>query len=128
MKAAIYPGTFNPPTLGHLNVIQRVASNFDRLVIGVGNNLSKESTVFSLAERVQFFETITQNIPNIEIVAFEGLLVDFAKSQDINVIVRAIRTIFDFEYETLQAQMNRQLGDVGNPHCLRQGGMEGSPP
>ena len=74
--------------------------------------MSKGSIVFSLAERVRFFEAITQNIQNIEILAFDGLLVDFAKSQGINIIVRAIRTIFDFEYETLQAQMNRQLGEV----------------
>lgn len=112
MKAAIYPGTFDPPTLGHLNIIQRAASKFDKLVIAIGENPSKESPVFSLEERVEFFKTITKDLSNIEIVAFKGLLVDFAKSRGIDIIIRAIRTIFDFEKETLQAQMNRQLGGV----------------
>lgn len=112
MKAAIYPGTFDPPTLGHLNIIQRAASKFDKLVIAIGENPSKVSPSFSLEERVQFLKAITIDIPNIEIVAFKGLLVDFAKSRKIDIIIRAIRTILDFENETLQAQMNRQLGDV----------------
>ncbi|MBS0622290.1 MAG: adenylyltransferase/cytidyltransferase family protein [Verrucomicrobia bacterium] len=75
MKAAIYPGTFDPPTLGHLNVIQRAASKFDRLVIAVGENSDKHSPSFSLEERVQFLKTITKDIPNIEIASFQGLLV-----------------------------------------------------
>lgn len=112
MKAAIYPGTFDPPTLGHLNVIQRAASKFDKLVVAIGENSSKIAPTFSLEERAQFFKTITANISNIEIAVFNGLLVDFAQSQGVDTIIRAIRTIFDFEYETLQAQMNRQLGNV----------------
>lgn len=112
MKAAIYPGTFDPPTLGHLNIIQRAASKFDKLVIAIGENPNKNSSAFSLEERIQFLKTITANIPNVEISAFKGLLVDFAKSSGIGIIIRAIRTIFDFEHETLQAQMNRQLGEV----------------
>jgi pantetheine-phosphate adenylyltransferase len=111
-KAAIYPGTFDPPTLGHLNVIQRAAKKFDKLIVAIGENPAKVSPVFSTEERVQFLRTITASIPNVEITVFNGLLVDFAKSQEINVIIRAIRTIFDFESETLQAQMNRHLGDV----------------
>jgi len=112
MKAAIYPGTFDPPTLGHLNIIQRAASKFDKLVIAIGENPSKGSPAFSLEERIQFLKTITANMANVEIAAFSGLLVDFAKTQGIEIIIRAIRTIFDFENETLQAQMNRQLGGV----------------
>lgn len=112
MKAAIYPGTFDPPTLGHLNVIQRAAGKFDKLIVAIGENPAKVAPVFSFEERVQFFKVITANISNIEIVAFHGLLVDFAKSQGIDIIIRAIRTISDFEHETLQAQMNRQLGGV----------------
>jgi pantetheine-phosphate adenylyltransferase len=112
MEAAIYPGTFDPPTLGHLNIIQRSASKFDKLVIAVGENPAKLFPAFSLEERVQFLKSITLDIPNVEVTAFQGLLVDFAGSRGINIIVRAIRTIFDFENETLQAQVNRQLGDV----------------
>lgn len=112
MNDAIYPGTFDPPTLGHLNIIQRAASKFDKLVIALGENPTKISPAFSLEEREKFLKTITANIPNVEIAAFRGLLVDFAKSRGIDIIIRAIRTIFDFENETLQAQMNRQLGEV----------------
>lgn len=112
MKSAIYPGTFDPPTLGHLNIIQRAANKFDKLVIAIGENPSKAFPAFSLEERVHFFKAITMDTPNIEIASFKGLLVDFAKSRSIDIIIRAIRTIFDFENETLQAQMNRQLGGV----------------
>jgi len=112
MQSAIYPGTFDPPTLGHLNVIQRAAGRFDRLVVAIGENPSKVTPSFSLEERVQFFKEITDQLPNIAICSFKGLLVDFAQAQKIDIIIRAIRTIFDFEYETLQAQMNRQLGAV----------------
>jgi len=112
MKAAIYPGTFDPPTLGHLDVVRRAASLFDRLIVAVGVNLSKSRPAFSAEERVDLFKTITADIPNVDIMIFNGLLVDFAKSQGIPIIVRAIRTIFDFEHETPQAEMNRQLGQI----------------
>jgi len=112
MKAAIYPGTFDPPTLGHLNVIQRAALQCERLVIAIGENPAKVTPVFSLEERMDFLKAITAGIANIEILSFSGLLVDFAHSQRIDIIIRAIRTIFDFEYETLQAQTNRQLGAI----------------
>jgi pantetheine-phosphate adenylyltransferase len=112
MKAAIYPGTFDPPTLGHLNIIQRASDKFDRLVIAIGENPAKISSAFSLEERAEFLKIITANVAKVEIAAFSGLLVDFAKSHRIDIVVRAIRTIFDFEHETLQAQMNRQLGGL----------------
>lgn len=109
---AIYPGTFDPPTLGHLDIIERAAKQFDRLVVAVGENSAKDVPSFSVDERVQLLKTITADLPHVEVAAFKGLLVDFAKSLEISVIIRAIRTIFDFEHETLQAQMNRQLGGV----------------
>ena len=112
MKAAIYPGTFDPPTMGHLNIIQRAARHFDRLVVAIGENPAKGAPLFSVEERVAFFKAIVPDIPNVEIRAFKGLLVDFAQECKIEVIVRAIRTIFDFEQETLQAQMNRRLGNI----------------
>jgi pantetheine-phosphate adenylyltransferase len=112
MQAAIYPGTFDPPTSGHLDIIQRGAGKFERFLIAIGENPTKTSPTFSLEERVRFLKTITAHMPNVEIAAFSGLLVDFAKSRGIDVVIRAIRTIFDFEKETLQAQMNRQLGGV----------------
>ncbi len=111
MRAAIYPGTFDPPTLGHLNIIQRGSKQFDRLIIAIGKNPAK-SPLFSVEERVAFLKEITKEIPQIEICPFDGLLVDFAKSKKIDTILRAIRTIFDFENETLQAQINHKLGNL----------------
>src|SRR5262245_57765489 len=112
MKAAIYPGTFDPPTLGHLNIAQRAAKKFDKLIIAVGENTSKYGPIFSFDERVHFLQTITATVSNVEVLSFNGLLVDFAKSLGVDTIVRAIRTIFDFEYETMQGQMNRQMSEV----------------
>jgi pantetheine-phosphate adenylyltransferase len=112
MKTAIYPGTFDPPTLGHLNIIQRAASKFDKLIVAIGKNPSKGTTSFSLEERIYLLEIITGTIPNIEITSFDGILVDFAQSQKVEIVIRTIRTILDFEYETAQAQMNRQLGNI----------------
>lgn len=112
MKAAIYPGTFDPPTLGHLNIIQRAVGHFDKLVVAIGENSSKSSLTFSLEERIRFLRTIASEMPNVEVASFNELLVDFAKARGITIILRSIRTIFDFENETLQAQMNRRLGDV----------------
>jgi pantetheine-phosphate adenylyltransferase len=112
MKAAIYPGTFDPPTLGHLDVVERGAKHFDHFVVAVGENLSKNSPFFSVEERLKFLKHTTAGIPHVEVVSFSGLLVDFAKARGISIIVRAIRTIFDFEQETLQAQINRQLTGV----------------
>jgi pantetheine-phosphate adenylyltransferase len=112
MKAAIYPGTFDPPTLGHLNLIQRAAGKFEKLIIAIGKNRSKDPPFFSVEERTHFFKKITSNIKNVEIISFNGLLVDFAHAQGIDVVIRAIRTIFDFEQENVQAQMNRHLGNI----------------
>lgn len=112
MKKALYPGTFDPPTLGHLNLIQRAADKFDHLVVAIGTNPSKSPPVFSLEERVHFLKTLTLTMPNVEIAVFDGLLVDFAKLREIGIILRAIRTIFDFEKETVQAHINRRLGGV----------------
>ncbi len=112
MKSAIYPGTFDPPTLGHLDIIQRASRNFNKLIVAIGKNNSKKSTFFSIQERVFFLKSITNNIPNIEIEAFPGLLVDFSKDREIDIVIRSIRTVLDFEYETLQAQMNRRLGNL----------------
>lgn len=112
MKKAIYPGTFDPPTLGHLNIIERAASHFDKLVIAVGENSLKTPPIFTVEDRVQFLKTITAKYPNVEVAVFNGLLVDFAKSREINTIIRSIRSILDFEVETQQAQLNRQMGNL----------------
>lgn len=112
MKKVIYPGTFDPPTFGHLDIAQRAASIFDSVVIAVGTNVVKKPSIFTVEERVALLKTITKKIPNIEVVSFSGLLVDFASSMKTHTVIRAIRTIMDFEYETMQAQMNKTLGNL----------------
>lgn len=112
MKKVIFPGTFDPPTLGHLNIASRAAEIFDHVYIAIGSNIRKKKMAFSVEERIDLLKKITSKMPNIEIVTFNGLLVDFANQLHVHAILRAIRNISDFDYENLQAQMNRQLGDV----------------
>lgn len=106
MKSAIYPGSFDPVTLGHLDIIRRSAGLTDHLIVGVLNNSSK-TPLFSLDERVNMLKEATKDIPNVEIVSFSGLLVDFAKQKDCNVVIRGLRAVTDFEYELAMSQTNR---------------------
>lgn len=103
---AIYPGSFDPVTLGHLDIIERAAKTFDELVIGILNNNSK-SPLFSVQERVNMLEEVTSYIPNVKIVCFSGLLVDFAAKLEARIIVRGLRAVSDFEYEFQMSQTNR---------------------
>lgn len=106
MSIAVYPGSFDPVTLGHLDIIKRTAKIMDRVIIGVLNNNSK-TPLFSKEERVNMLENVTEGIPNVEVQFFEGLLVDFVRKNDANVIVRGLRAITDFEYELQLSQTNR---------------------
>ena len=106
MRRAIYAGSFDPVTLGHLDIIQRSAEIFDEIIVGVLINSAK-SPLFSVEERVNMLEEATKDIPNCKVISFSGLLVDFAKEMDINVIVRGLRAVTDFEYELQIAQSNR---------------------
>lgn len=106
MKSAIYPGSFDPVTLGHLDIIRRSAGLTDHLIVGVLNNSSK-TPLFSLDERVNMLKEATKDIPNVEIVSFSGLLVDFAKQKNCNVVIRGLRAVTDFEYELAMSQTNR---------------------
>ena len=108
MKSAIYPGSFDPVTLGHIDIIKRSASMFDRLVIGVLNNNAK-TPLFSVENRVNMLKAVTGDIPNVSVEVFDGLTVDFAKKHDISVIVRGLRAVTDYEYEVQIAQSNRQV-------------------
>lgn len=108
MKIAIYPGSFDPVTNGHLDIIKRSSSFFDELVVAVLVNGSK-SPMFSLEERVEMLEEVTKQYENVRISFFEGLLVDFARKQGANIIVRGLRAITDFEHELQMAQTNRIL-------------------
>lgn len=108
MIKAIYPGSFDPVTFGHLDIIKRSASVVDELVIGVLVNSSK-NPMFSLEERVEMLMEVTSELNNVRIVSFEGLLVDFARQEGANIIIRGLRAITDFEYELQMAQTNRIL-------------------
>jgi pantetheine-phosphate adenylyltransferase len=105
---AIYPGSFDPPTVGHWDIIQRAEKLVDHLVVGVLNNPEKKA-VFSLAKRVSFLKELVASHPNVEVIPFHGLLVDFARQQGAHSIVRGVRAFSDFEYEFQMALMNRKL-------------------
>lgn len=111
MTVALCPGSFDPPTNGHIDVIERCAAVFDRLVVAVVANPSK-SPLFSADERVGLLAAATAHLGNVEIAAFEGLLVDFAEARGVDVLVKGLRAVTDFDYELQMAQMNHTLRDV----------------
>ena len=108
MAIAIYPGSFDPVTFGHLDIIHRATRLFDEVIVGVLNNSAK-SPLFSAEERVNILKKVTEDIPNLKIKSFSGLSVNFAKECNAKVIVRGLRAITDFEYELQLAQTNRIL-------------------
>jgi pantetheine-phosphate adenylyltransferase len=111
MKVAVYPGTFDPVTLGHLDIIRRGVHLVDKLVIGVTTNPSKEP-MFSVAERLAMVRREVEGIPgNLDVVEFDSLLMDFAEGQGASMILRGLRAVADFEYEFQMAGMNQQLND-----------------
>jgi pantetheine-phosphate adenylyltransferase len=105
---AIYPGTFDPPTNGHLDLIERSAKLFDVLIVAVGESMEKKP-LFTLEERLNMLRELCAQYPNVEVSHFDGLLVNFAKEVGAKVIIRGLRAISDFEYEMQMALMNRKL-------------------
>lgn len=110
MKTAVYPGTFDPMTFGHLDIIRRSANVFDEVVVAVLNNKGK-TPLFSVSERVKILEEATKDIPNVRVASFEGLVVDYCLENNIGVIIRGLRAVTDFEYELQMSQMNRKLSN-----------------
>lgn len=108
MTNVIYPGTFNPITNGHLDLVQRAAKLFNKVIVGVANS-NEKNPIFTLEERVALATEVLSDIKNVEVVGFSTLLVDFAKAQNINVLLRGLRAVSDFEYEFQLANMNRRL-------------------
>ncbi|HPF29543.1 MAG TPA: pantetheine-phosphate adenylyltransferase, partial [Lachnospiraceae bacterium] len=110
MKKAIYPGSFDPVTFGHLDVIRRASEMFDELTVSVLNNKGK-SPLFSVEERVKILQEATKDLRNVQIDSFSGLLIDYAKEKNVHVAIRGLRAITDFEYELQIAQTNRKLSN-----------------
>ena len=110
MKVAIYPGSFDPVTFGHLDVIRRAASMFDELTVSVLNNTQK-TPLFSVGERVRILEEATKELPNVKVDSFSGLLINYAREKDVHIAIRGLRAITDFEYELQIAQTNRKLSN-----------------
>lgn len=108
MRIAVYPGSFDPVTMGHLDIINRSALLVDELVVGVLNNNLK-SPLFSVDERVNMLKEVTKEIPNVRVMSFSGLLVDFVKQLDAKIVIRGLRAVTDFEYELQMSQTNRLL-------------------
>ena len=105
MKRAIYPGSFDPVTNGHVDIILRSSKIVDKLIVGVLNNSAKKS-LFSVEERVSMLKELTKDLPNVEVTSFDGLLVDYMREIDASIIVRGLRAVTDFEYELQIAQTN----------------------
>ena len=110
MVRAIYPGSFDPVTYGHLDVIKRASKIVDELIVGVLNNKSK-TPLFSVENRVKMLTDAVSDLPNVKVMSFEGLLVDFAKKVDAQLIVRGLRAVTDFEYELQMSQTNSVLNN-----------------
>lgn len=108
MRKAIYPGTFDPVTYGHLDLIKRGSKIFDELIVAVSHNPLKKP-LFTIEERTNMVSKYVKEIPNVKVDCFEGMLVDYVKEMQINVILRGIRTVSDFEYEFQMALTNRVL-------------------
>ncbi len=124
MKIAIYPGSFDPTTNGHMDIIFRAARFVDKLVVGVLENPYK-SPVFTTEERVAQLKELTRDIPNVDVMTFNGLTVDFARSIGADLIIRGLRAVTDFEYEFQMALTNRNLAEEvetlfipTSAHCL----------
>lgn len=110
MKAAIYPGSFDPVTFGHLDIIKRAAEIFDELTVSVLNNVTK-TPLFSVEERVNILKEATKDYPNVRVDSFSGLLIEYAREKKVHVAIRGLRAITDFDYELQIAQTNHKLSN-----------------
>lgn len=112
MKTAVFAGTFDPPTLGHLDIIRRAAKLYARLYVAVAVNESKGTPLFAIEERLRLLQELVADCAEIRVVTFSGLLVDFAREAEADVLVRGVRNCADFEYECQMASANRMLSGI----------------
>ena len=108
MTKALYPGTFDPITLGHIDIIERALNLFDEVTIAIAASETKV-TIFSLEERIEQIESVFKDNKKVSVIGFSGLVVDLAKKEGVNILIRGLRAVSDFEYEFQLAGMNRQL-------------------
>ncbi len=109
MLKAIYPGSFDPVTNGHLDIIKRAAKITDKLIVAILENPNKKNSLFSVEERIEHLKLVTKDLENVEVASFSGLLIDFAKRENVNLIIRGLRAVTDFENEFQMALTNRSL-------------------
>ena len=121
MKKAIFPGSFDPITLGHVDIIERGVTLFDELIIAIGVNADKKY-MFSLEERKRFIEETFKNEPKIKVMTYSGLTVNFCKKQNVNFILRGLRNPADFEFEKAIAHTNRKLSEIETVFLLTSSG------
>jgi len=112
VSTALCPGSFDPVTHGHIDIIERTARQFDRVIVAVSRNPQKSASLFTLEERQEMLEEVTAHLSNVELASFEGLLVDFAKEVNAQAIVKGLRAVSDFDYELQMAQMNQQMSGI----------------
>ncbi|KRQ86942.1 Phosphopantetheine adenylyltransferase [Caloramator mitchellensis] len=110
-KIAVYPGSFDPITNGHLDIIIRAANVCDKLIVAVLENPDKKNPLFSIEERVELIKRVTMHLKNVEVESFRGLLVNYAKRKNAQVIIKGLRAVTDFEYELQMAMMNNKLDE-----------------
>jgi pantetheine-phosphate adenylyltransferase len=111
MVKAVFPGTFDPPTVGHLDIVTRAAAAFDELIVATGVNQSK-NRLFGPQERIEMLTELVEPFPNVRIGSFEGLLVDYCRAEGAGVIVKGLRSAADYDYELQMAQLNRRMTGV----------------
>ena len=120
-KVALFPGTFDPPSLGHLDIIKRAADVCEKLYIGIAENVNKPSALFSVEEKKVMLQEITKGIPRVEIISFQGLVIDWAAQHHIDFIIRGLRAFSDFEYEFRMALANRKMSGIETVFLMSDG-------
>lgn len=118
MKTAIYAGSFNPPTLGHLDIIHRASNLLEKLYIAIPENTANKTILFTAEERREMLQKVTRDVLNVEIVCFKGLLIDLAKHLKVDCLIRGIRNYTDFDQEMQQAHANKKMGNIETLHLI----------